>query len=176
MCYRLRTLLILLAIGPPVLAAIGCESRPVQPIIRPQALPSDVRKILDAAERFILLSIEGEGEGKPDSTESSFHGFDILGKAEINDDREREQLLGALYRGIAESDGRPAVCFAPRHGISATLGDETVDLVICFECFQILVYEKQQHHVCITDSPSDAFSAALKRAGLPLAKPPVKQH
>jgi len=173
MRFRLRTLLVVLSIGPMVLAGFGCDSRKPQPVVvnpLKKPLPVEVRALLDNCERLVLLSIEGEEYGVPGSSDTDFHGFDILGKTEIRDRDEREQLLGALYKGIDEATV-PANCFGPRHGISATLGDETVDLVICFECLQIQIFP-QDCLLLTSDTPNNTFNAALVRANVPLAKPP----
>ena len=132
-------------------------------------MPTEVRSILDGTERLILLSIEGGGDGVPESTETSFHGFKILGKTEPAGN-EQQQLLRELYKGI-EQGSSPKSCFEPRHGISATRGSETVDLVICFECAHIEVWGRQESLSLTSAAPADHFNAVLNRAGVPLAKP-----
>ena len=58
----------------------------------------------------------------------------------------QKQLLDALYKGIADSDGNGAKCFDPRHGIRASVDGKTVDLVICFECSWVYVfYDKDEN-------------------------------
>ena len=175
---RLRVLLILLALGPSLLAWAGCESSTKPPTTKRNQKPlqEDARRVLDAAERLVLFSIEGEGDGVPESTDTSFHGFKILGKTEIANPPERQQLLSALYQGIDEANDGGALCFVPRHGIRAAVGDETVDLVICFECSHFKVFGKQKTLSLTSSSPASAFNAALGRAGVPLAKPPGIQH
>ena len=45
-------------------------------------------------------------------------------------------------KGAAEQDQNvKAGCFRPRHGIRVTLDGKTSDFVICFECWQVKVYE-----------------------------------
>ena len=138
------------------------------------SFPAETRKVLDSGDRFVLLSIDpthpalrGESDSQPKET---FHGYSVLGKTEIRDQKERAALLGALYKGIADSGGFVGLCFNPRHGISATLGDETVDLLICFECLSIQVYAKEQKTILTTASPQSTFNRALERASLPIAK------
>jgi hypothetical protein len=46
--------------------------------------------------------------------------------------------VGALVGGIRPGVG--AKCFEPRHGVRATAGDATVDLVVCFACAWVYVY------------------------------------
>ncbi len=131
-------------------------------------------KVLDKGDRFFLLAIDPDSEFRLNPSlprpKEIFHDFGVLGKAEIKDMTQREALLKALYQGIAESDGMVAACFNPRHGISASLGDETVDLLICYECQSIRVYAKNGKGVCTSSSPVGVFNQALVKAGLPLAK------
>jgi len=137
-------------------------------------LPSETKKVLDTGERFVLLSLDPthlvfRDQSAPPPKET-FHNYAVLGKTEIRDAVARTELLRALYKGIRDSDGLVAACFNPRHGISATLGDETVDLVICFECLSIQTHAKGGKSVLTTHSPVQSFNRALKRAGLPIAK------
>jgi hypothetical protein len=139
-------------------------------------IPDDVKAVLDNPEHFTLLSIYGE-EYPPDITsDTKFHGYDFLGKTEIEDVLERKALIDALYQSIAESTG-PALCFGPRHAVRAVKGDEIVDLVICFECQQIRILTENpkhvgEHNVSTTDKPAAAFNAALSRRKVQLAPPP----
>lgn len=137
-------------------------------------LSPETRRVLDSAERFVLLSLDpthpglrSESAAPPTET---FHDYGVLGRTEIRSAEERTELLRALYKGIADSDGMVAACFNPRHGISASLGDETVDLVICFECLSIQTHHKQAGDVHTTQSPQPTFNRALERAHLPIAK------
>jgi len=153
-------------------------------------LSADTRRVLDKGDKFILLSLDPiyAGEKKaswalgtnrvpsPDPAKTSdppkmmFHDYVILGSVEIRDQRERSELLRALYKGISDSDGRVAACFNPRHGLSASLAGETVDLVICFECLSVATYAKNGKGVLTTRSPLPTFNRALQREGLPIAK------
>jgi hypothetical protein len=129
---------------------------------------------LDSGEQFVLLSLDPKRpsprhDDDPPSKET-FHGYAVLGEAVIHDQAIRKELLGALYKGVANSDGDQYACFYPRHGISATLAGEKVDLVICFECLSIDTYGKDKKIVLTTGSPGQTFDKALERAGLPAAQ------
>ena len=132
------------------------------------------RKVLDSGQRFLLLSLDPMSQfypaGSNTDTNKIFHGFSILGSAEIKDPVERAKLLKELYKGIANSDGMVAMCFNPRHGISASLGTNTVDLVICFECLQIAIYSGHTNGLLTSRSPQKTFNQALVKAGIPVAK------
>ena len=98
----------------------------------------------------------------------NFHQYPILGKIEIQSQKERADLLSALYKGIEGAQGF-APCFYPRHGISATLGNDTVDLVICFECENIEIHTKHgEDFVAVVDSAQPTFNRAVAKARLPV--------
>lgn len=135
----------------------------------------ETRKVLDRGEHFVLLSLDPTDSGlrseSAPTPKEMFHDYGVLGRTEISSTEERTALLHALYKGIADSDGNVASCFNPRHGIRATLGDETVDLVICFECLSIQTHHKQSGgYMLTTSSPQPTFNRVLKRAHLPIAK------
>ena len=71
-----------------------------------------------------------------------------------------------------DSKGLVAGCFNPRHGIRATAGGKTVELVICYECLSMKVYVdgKAKRAVLTTSSPAIVFNQALKDAKVPLPK------
>src|SRR5438105_645960 len=82
-------------------------------------LPAQMRKVLDSGERFVLLSLDPthpalRRKSDPPPKET-FHDYAVLGKTEIHDQKERGELLRALYKGVADSDGLVANCFNPRH-------------------------------------------------------------
>jgi hypothetical protein len=108
--------------------------------------------------------------GPSSPAEEMFHGHRVLGKTEIRERVERAHLLRDLYKGIALAGPDVPKCFNPRHGIRATSGSDTVDLVICFECFQIQTHAKHGADVLTARSPESAFNQALERAGLAIAK------
>ncbi len=99
-----------------------------------------------------------------------FHGFEILGRAEIVDSNERQELVEALKKGVTEGKKRePLACFDPRHGIRAVKSGINVDLVICFECLTVMEVISTDRWFRISHKPNERFNEALKRANLPLA-------
>lgn len=152
----------------------ACRS-PNEVAVPPNSLPRQTSRVLEKGQRFILLSLDPvlppmfSGPGRPEET---FHGYSVLGEAEIRDPKERVLLLRELYSGIEQAGGDVPKCFNPRHGIRAISGNETVDLVICFQCFQIQTHASCGRDVLTSRSPESAFDRALERAGLPIAKYP----
>jgi hypothetical protein len=81
-------------------------------------------------------------DGQPvDDDSETFHGYRILGSADVDDPSRRDLLVRLVERGIEASDGRVAGCFNPRHGLSIDKDGQITDLVICFECHSMSVYE-----------------------------------
>src|SRR4051812_10662408 len=136
--------------------------------------PRDITAVLDNSTQFVLLSVDplpGWFEEEATSPKDVFYDHAIIGKIVLQGKRQRTALLRALYQGISESDGKTIhTCFNPRHGIHATDGKATVDLLICFECWQIYTYTDHGHNmITITDSPKKAFDEALRAAGIPVS-------
>jgi hypothetical protein len=130
-------------------------------------LDSTVERVLEQAESLELLSLQ------PDFLEkdaAGFHGKKILGRVEFESRRDRSNLVQAIQKGIADSDGSSALCFIPRHGVRAKRGNQTVDLVICFQCSQIQVhFENQTSTVLTTGHAKELLNELLTAAGIPLA-------
>ena len=64
-----------------------------------------------------------------------------------------------------------ALCFNPRHAIRAKKGNDTVELLICFECGQIQIRSPwATNYLEITPDPAPTFNKVLKQAGVPLPK------
>lgn len=111
------------------------------------------------------MELEPEEQKKP-----NFHSYMVLGQTSVTDAQARTRLLTALYEGISLSDGSAAACFNPRHGIRAIMKERTVDLVICFECQSLEVYDNQTRTTTtLTRTPQPVFNEFLTRAGVPLA-------
>ncbi|MEZ5654249.1 MAG: hypothetical protein R3E87_27250 [Burkholderiaceae bacterium] len=131
----------------------------------PNRLPPEVVRVLEAADSFVLLSLDPAAETK--ASPEVFHEEAVLGRADIRDPEQRRQLLQALYDGIGKAEGQIAKCWNPRHGIRATHGEEVVDLVICFECLHLEYYAGHSGVVLTTGAPEKLFSRALEAAGVP---------
>jgi hypothetical protein len=131
-------------------------------------LPADIAEALAKAERFEVLSLDIERLNDPPP--GAFHGYKVLGKATVKDDAVRKQVIGALEKAVADGES-PRKCFWPRHGIRATRGEKTVDLVICFQCAQMYVYQGDKAPAILypSRSPEPVLDKVLKDAGVPLA-------
>lgn len=126
-----------------------------------------------SVQSVVLYSLEPSspnGNAKPDAR--AFHGHAILGELPINDPAQRKKLFAAFRRGVADHDGTLAACFTPRHGLRIVREKTTLDLVICFQCSQVKVYENgvPSETILISTSPRTLFNDTLLDAGIPLAQ------
>jgi hypothetical protein len=138
-------------------------------------IPEAVRTALENAERFELLSLNPNAQPNQRPNEQ-FHGWRILGSTVVKDAETRNDLVTALKKGVEENKGMAANCFNPRHGIRVSRDGNTNDLVICFECLQVLVYQNDKGEkpagFLISDSTQSAeslFNRALMKQKIPLA-------
>ena len=129
---HLLNLVMMLPVLVPCLAA--CEASSESPF------DAHVTLVLESPDTFAILALEPLHVDLSQAEGETFHGYRVLGQAELTSAAERQQLLEAVYRGIHKSKGLAAACFNPRHGIHAVRAQDTVDLVICFECLQIHIY------------------------------------
>jgi hypothetical protein len=88
-------------------------------------------------------------------------------------------LVQALHEALASAGYGLAYCFDPRHAIRASVGAQTIDLLICFECSKILVHlpgtsseTRPAQFISTSGSAQPTFDAALKSAGIPLGNRP----
>ena len=88
----------------------------------------------------------------------------------MTDLKTRNNLLTAFYKGIGESSGIEMACFNPQFGIRAVREGQTVDLVICYACLQIEIYDRYGMRSTTTSNfPLPMFSRVLSDAGVKLA-------
>jgi hypothetical protein len=143
-----------------LLVVIGCASKPAAG--------------LHAPEKLTLYSLDGrylEANRQPAGAEI-FHGCPVLGKVEITDTEQREQLLAALNEGITQGTREDmAKCFVPRHGLRVVENGITVDYLLCFECsrFEEFLGPIKRRHEPFTSKKRPAFDKPLLAAGIPIA-------
>ncbi len=132
------------------------------------------KSFLETSEHFTLYSLqpyenpEAQSVSKALQNNPRFHNFPIIGQTSIDDKKTRQQLLDALYKG-ADND-RQMACFDPHHGIRATKGLQTMDLVICFTCNTLQVSGNvTTGNLYITSAPRDTFDHVLQEHQVPLA-------
>jgi hypothetical protein len=82
--------------------------------------------------------------------ENDFHGWESWGSAKLSE-IDAKELLQGLLEGI-DSGGLQAVCFSPRHGLRITTSTKSLDILICYECLSIVVYERDKYTMSISTS------------------------
>ena len=130
-----------------------------------------IKNILENADSFEFYSLEPL---KKNEEGDKLHGWFVLGKVKIKCE-EQKQIIESLYKSIADSNGVGARCFAPRHGIRAKKGEETVDLLVCFECYKVLIIKGDKRgQETLTASAQKVFDKILEKHNITLAKQPKK--
>src|SRR5262245_20526938 len=162
--------LVLASVVSVAMGASGISADDKADIEKYRKLPEDAKAILEKADQLELLSVHPERpQEKP---KDEFHGWKVLGRTVVKDADTRKAIRAAISKGVAESQG-VAGCFNPRHGIRATSGGKTVDLVICFECWWMEVHVGGKWFAVWTSgSPEPTLDKVLRDANVPLAPKP----
>ncbi|RYG71597.1 hypothetical protein EON80_05025 [bacterium] len=148
---------IMIALGGTLIAAI-IVGRPILYAMNPQS-------VLENSDQLTLYSLRGYlNQEKLDE----FHGWGIFGQKRVTDPQMKERLVTALYSSM-DSSAPQYSCFSPSHGLRATRGGRTVDVVICFSCGKVDIYDRGQlryHYLPISKEASPVFEKAIKAVGL----------
>jgi hypothetical protein len=127
---------------------------------------------LQPTDALTLFSIDGNvyPEGKEPQTAEHFHGYPVLGKTDISDTVQHDEIIAAVNEGLEHPEAE-AKCFYPRHGIRVRRAGETIDYVICFQCLQLDIYigDRRLHHMRINRISRETLNKCLTEAGIPLA-------
>lgn len=124
---------------------------------------SEVKELILTADEVFVLSLDPAKRRFPDDGHKKFfHGFRILGKAEVTDPNYRNLLATALANDILGNEGIVAGCFEPRHGLRISKGAEVKDLVICFECASARCYNFNSNRgMLVSGSSASEFNKFL---------------
>lgn len=166
----------LLLAGCTLLAA--CSSSDPAPETGPlqvdfgSELKQEFRDILLQATEFEIVALNPDWPTKESLADpETLHGYTVRGQATIRDRELRQELLDALGHGMRENDGMVAACFNPRHAIIAKHGDETCEVIICFECLTFQVWDGSEkiETVDLSETPRTTFDRVYTAAGLSIA-------
>ena len=136
---------------------------------QPQVVAA-LEKLADAPSKMVLYSLNPEDHHDGGlHTDTVFHSFGILGKAEIIDRSEQRALLQALAHGASENDDHAMACFNPRHALHIEQGGRSTDFTICFECLQVETRGFDQGGFLTSASPEPTFDESLRSHHLPVA-------
>ncbi|MEM7167699.1 MAG: hypothetical protein AAF581_19765 [Planctomycetota bacterium] len=165
----------------PLLATTACNGTHPSPHDPAVTISQLVRDQLTATQRATLESPDSMHLAALDPTPVSFdpkrqrgelmHEYEVLGKTELTAG-DRTEAVNAVYESISGNTGVVAACFNPRHGLRASKGDSTVEVVICFECLSLVIVENGQRtaSIIIGQDGSKALTSLLTTAGIALAK------
>jgi hypothetical protein len=128
----------------------------------------------EVKKEFELLSLEPAPHYRQTFSEK-FHGWAVLGKITISDEKEQQRVLKLLNKAIgqARKSGKGmANCFEPRHGIHLIKNGQVVDYVICFSCWRVeqFIDNNSKDMIPINESPRLAFNELFIKSEVPLAK------
>jgi hypothetical protein len=153
-----RSILVALFAVVPLLSGCGGGQR----------FSPDVAAILEKADEIELYSLDPDRKTRTKT--GGLRGWKVLGKTTLSGG-EKKAIVQALQKGVADSDGSAAKCFNPRHGIVATHGGKTVELVICFECSSISgSIDGTRFSKLTAGGPAEVFNRMLEAKGVPLPK------
>ena len=130
-------------------------------------IPAEARAVLESADELVLYALHPHDTVTGDERTLNLQRFVALGRAKVTGDAHRD-VLKEIFRGVGDWDGMMAHCFMPRHGVRATKGDTTVDVVVCFECRQVYVYvdDRRLDTIGISNGVEPAVSKLFEAAGL----------
>jgi hypothetical protein len=121
-------------------------------------------------DQLILYSIDGRVDPYLSTAGEQFRGYPVLGKLDIKEAADRQEIMAALAEGIANSDGTMAKCFWPRHALHAVTKGRSVDYVICFECLQLQIDQGAGPTLTATTrEPQTVVNSFLTDAHIPIA-------
>src|SRR3954470_21414867 len=83
-----------------LLAVAGCRS-----------LPGDVAAVLENADKVEVFALDPLPAPDEPRLAPAFHGYRIIGKAEVKDAAERARIVALVEQGVRASDGTVAACF-----------------------------------------------------------------
>lgn len=141
-------------------------------------VPKHARSVLAGADTWTLYALDPhrsyqlKEERRNEPVPPLFHEFEILDQANISDPKAKKALIKGLAWSIESNLGAAALCFNPRHGISAETASGRADLVICFQCMRMHIYDESGSDVGSTGLgkriPKE-FERVFAEAGLKIA-------
>jgi len=131
-----------------------------------RAFPKDSYDVFMDSRQLILYSLEPEKriEGK-----ELFHGYSVLGKTDVSNAKLQAELKSSLVKAMAGAYG--ASCFSPHHGLRVIQDKKTVDVIIRFECGNIVTYYGEaKGEGDVSDTPTRLYNRVLSDAGVGITK------
>jgi hypothetical protein len=150
-----------------ILAQIEARAEKLGYASEPKKRVAEVQAILATAERMeaFRLSPRKVDEARKPSVQT-FHGYEVLREVSVTNAAVRKELALFLSKALHWNVLRRALCFNPRHGLRVVHKQETLELVICFECSRIDVYEgtKLAETLTVVAKRHDVVDQIFRRA------------
>jgi len=130
------------------------------------------------AKEWTLYSIEPDIR-PVDAQAENLQGYRVLGSQSVSNAEALRQVVNELNAAAERWDGAVAMCFNPRHGIRVKSGDKNYDMLICYECSQVYLYEgaKEVGIMYLNSAPKNepspkVLNDLLTQAGIKLPAQP----
>jgi hypothetical protein len=148
-------------------ASLACDRDPRDAPAVKQLLPADARQIVENADVMTVYALNPDplAAGEP-----RFQDYAIVSSQTVPKAGTRRQIATLLMAGVTEG-GERAACFDPRHGVRATRGDSSIDLLICFECSQVRAHRGTVR----TDAPTSSAAKSALDAVLAPSEPSTRR-
>lgn len=128
------------------------------------------QEVFKKADNIEVLEIDGnsvnwvdfkKAENQILNEKDRFHGYKVLSNKKVSAEADKQKLTETLLPSIGE--GMMARCFFPRHGLRATFNNNTVELLICFECGFVYAFNgKGYKYESISESLQDSLDSFLE--------------
>jgi hypothetical protein len=143
-------------------------------------LDKEARHALENAPEVVLYSLHPypyeikNGQAVPLADDvPKFHEYRILGQTSLPSGDTRKAAVDAVNDAVNKAERAWTLsvggCFKPRHGIRATDESGVYDLVICFQCRQLILHlpDGTQKYFLIDGSGAE-LNRILETANVPL--------
>ncbi len=108
----------------------------------PEKFPVAAHEVLASATEFEIFATHPYPNSREEgglAEAELLYGFSVLSQATVSDVAVRHDIVSVLYAGVEANKGMQGLCFLPRHAIRARSGEQTVEVMICFQCYSISV-------------------------------------
>jgi hypothetical protein len=150
-----------------LLAELEAEGEKEEWVVKRRQAITKLTEEIQKAERIEVFRLDPAPlSEKSKHTKRAFHGFAILAEGQAQTAKQRKEIASFLGKLFHWNDLRMGACFNPRHGIRAGGGKRTLDLVICFECWRVDVYEgaKRRSSFALLHSKHNPIEELLREA------------
>jgi hypothetical protein len=128
--------------------------------------PDELWARIEHADRLTVYMLHPEP--RPCAGRPAFHGYPVLGRVEV-DESSIARVVGVLRKGLYGRSS-PKRCWIPHHGVRASDGPKSVDLVMCFMCevMQHFAGPRAKKFVWgqVGKAPKPVLNRLLRKAGV----------